>query len=177
MPSEKELKAAAKEGGKKGQDLAGMSDIGGIRFFTVAMEQCAGDFDLLYEAMANMNKEVDETAEERKGGAGELGKILLSENNDHVAVLCNVPQPLHEKLTPAEWMKSVLEAVGGEILTQDECNIKAIIKGDAEKQRFPLKLRETAISASFALLKSKMLILDDSDDDDTNYAEAAGIEW
>ena len=40
-------KAALKEGGKKGQDLAGMYDMGGMKFFHVAMEQCGGNVDLL----------------------------------------------------------------------------------------------------------------------------------
>ena len=44
--------------------------------------------------------------------------------------------------------------------------------------KFPLKLRDTAIAAGIALLKTKGLIpLNDSSDDDVNYAEAAGVEW
>lgn len=44
--------------------------------------------------------------------------------------------------------------------------------------KFPLKLRDTAIAAGIALLKTKGLIpLNDESDDDINYAEAAGVEW
>merc|ERR1719424_2603503 len=39
--------AATKEGGKKGQDLSGMCDLGGMKYFTVAMEKCQGRWDLL----------------------------------------------------------------------------------------------------------------------------------
>lgn len=37
-PTDKQIKKAFKEGGKKGQDLVGMADMGGMRFFCVVME-------------------------------------------------------------------------------------------------------------------------------------------
>ena len=49
--AEKEYKAALKEGGKKGQDLAGMHDLGGMIFFTVCLEQCKGDWNLMQAAI------------------------------------------------------------------------------------------------------------------------------
>jgi hypothetical protein len=41
-----------------------------------------------------MNVEVDEAAEERKGGAGHLGKMLLSAGDKQVAIVCHVPKAL-----------------------------------------------------------------------------------
>merc|ERR1719152_558324 len=64
----KEIKASAKEGGKKGQDLIGMCDIGGMKYFTVAMETCKGDWELLQAAMDAANKPVDPDGDDRKGG-------------------------------------------------------------------------------------------------------------
>ena len=52
---------ALKEGGKKGQDLIGMCDLGGMKYFTVAMEKCAGRWDLLEAAMKGACKIVDES--------------------------------------------------------------------------------------------------------------------
>lgn len=40
-------KAALKEGGKKGQDIAGMFETGGIKFYHLVMEKCGGDIELL----------------------------------------------------------------------------------------------------------------------------------
>ena len=46
------------------------------------------------------------------------------------------------------------------------------------QDRFPLKMRDVAISAGFGFLRDNQLVLDEeSDEDDVNYAEAAGIEW
>lgn len=51
IETEKDFKAAFKEGGKKGQDLAGMHDLGGMIFFTVCLEQCKGDWTLMQAAI------------------------------------------------------------------------------------------------------------------------------
>lgn len=91
--------------------MAGMSDLGGVKFFNLAVETPEGDIEvlelvmqgeqgagrcgallrhgssltpfvcchaLLSAATTGMNAEVDEAAEERKGGSGHLGKMLLS---------------------------------------------------------------------------------------------------
>merc|ERR1719231_1020201 len=58
---EKKMKAAIKEGGKKGQDLSGMHDLGGMSYFTVALEKCEGDWELMQAAMDGATKEVDES--------------------------------------------------------------------------------------------------------------------
>ena len=42
----KKNKASLKEGGKKGQDLSGMHDLGGMIFFTICLEQCKVDRNL-----------------------------------------------------------------------------------------------------------------------------------
>jgi hypothetical protein len=39
--------AAAAAGGKKGVDMVGMSDLGGVKFFNLAVETPAGDMELL----------------------------------------------------------------------------------------------------------------------------------
>ncbi|KAF5831683.1 hypothetical protein DUNSADRAFT_12737 [Dunaliella salina] len=103
-------KTALKEGGKKGQDLSGMAQMGGVTFFNVSAEEPNGDWKLLEKVMEGANAPVDETAEERKGGAG---------------------------------------------------------------------IRDEAITAGFQLFKAKGLVPAnaDSDSDDVNYAEAAGVEW
>lgn len=54
-----------------------------------------------------------------------------------------------------------------------------MVPGDAAAGRFPLKMRDECTAAGFTFLREKGLIPadDDSDDDDVNYAEAAGVEW
>lgn len=47
----KKMKAAVKEGGKKGVELAGCADMGGLEFFTTQIEKADGDLTLLKMAM------------------------------------------------------------------------------------------------------------------------------
>lgn len=47
MVDEKQLKAAKKEGGKKGVDAAGMSDLGGVKYFHITVDTPEGDVELL----------------------------------------------------------------------------------------------------------------------------------
>lgn len=67
------FQAAIKEGGKKGVDLAGVSAMGGVCFFNLAVDTPEGDIELLQSVIDGANAEVDESAEERKGGAGDIG--------------------------------------------------------------------------------------------------------
>jgi hypothetical protein len=54
----------------QGVDLDGVSALGGVLFFNIAVETPNGDFALLEKVLEGANTEVDESAEERKGGAG-----------------------------------------------------------------------------------------------------------
>lgn len=175
----KEIAAAYKEGGKKGQDLIGMADMGGIKFFNVAIDQAQGAWELLDETMKGANKEVDENAEERKGGAGDLGKILFSAGNDLI-MYAHCPKALaaEKGITLRAWVDAVNAAIAAEVIEESEEYIKSVAKGDPNADRFPLKMRDVAISAGFEFLRANQLVLDEeSDEDDVNYAEAAGIEW
>lgn len=62
----------------------GMSDMGGVKHFNIAVQTPNGDLELMKELMAGANKEVDESAEERKGGAGGIGKCFYSAGDDQV---------------------------------------------------------------------------------------------
>lgn len=181
---EKKQKAAIKEGGKKGQDLIGMCDLGGMKYFTVAMEKCEGRWDLLEAAMGGACKEVDEGGDDRKGGAGGLGVCFMScdEKND-CKMLMHVPKELQSTLSIEEWAKTMVEdpAVLGEIVSvsDDGETLKAIAKTNVDKQLFPLKQRDAAINASFAMLRKKGLVADDDSDEDDfgDMYENAGVEW
>lgn len=177
MVDEKQKKAAIKEGGKKGVDLAGVSSLGGVSFFNIAVDTPEGDLELLRAVLEGANTEVDESAEERKGGAGDIGKMFYSAGDKQLAIIGHVPKALQEKLTLADWIDAVLKPIGGKVLTTTEEVCEAVAEGNAEEGKFPLKMRDEAIAAGFALLRSKGLVIDDDSDDDVNYAEAAGVEW
>ena len=62
--------------------------MGGVLFFNIAVEVPNGDFALLEKVLEGANTEVDEAAEERKGGAGCVGWI--SDRLDH----CHLSVPI-----------------------------------------------------------------------------------
>jgi hypothetical protein len=168
MVDDKVKKAAIKEGGKKGVDMAGMSDLGGVKFFNLAVETPEGDIDVLELVLQGMNAEVDEAAEERKGGSGHLGKMLLSAGNTKVAFICHVPKALQEATTGfsiKEWAEAVAKAGNAQITEETEELIKIVGEGDSTKELFPLKMRDAAQAAGFAYIKSKGLIPEDDSDD------------
>jgi hypothetical protein len=177
--------AAAKEGGKKGQDLAGMCDIGGMKYFTVSMEQCQGDWELLELAMAGANKEVDPEGDDRKGGAGHLAKCFFSctEDGADCKFLVHMNADLQGDLSIKEWVSVMIAdpEVCGEIIEESADTIKAIArKGAQGKELFPLKQRDAAINASFRMLREKKLVAEQSSGSEVDMGElAAGadFEW
>jgi len=107
----KKLKAVFKEGGKKGQDIAGIATFGQL-FATCDMEEPKGDLELLKHCLAGANKVPDADADDLKGGAAEYGKFFFSSTDDKVAMICHVPKELASKLSAAEWVDHTLKAVG-----------------------------------------------------------------
>merc|ERR1712146_34910 len=144
-------------------DLIGMCDIGGMKYFTVAMETCKGDWELLQAAMDAANKPVDPDGDDRKGGAGELGKCFLScDEKAYVAMLMHMPKDKQGDLSLKEWAETMINSpdVRGEIIyeSEDGSTIKAIAKQNKE--------HDAAINASFRMLKEKKLVADDDSESD-----------
>jgi hypothetical protein len=178
--TDKQIKAAIKEGGKKGQDLSGLYDMGGISFFHVAMEKCEGNIDLLTMCMDGANKKVEDGAEERKGGADHLGKFFLSADVEQLAMVLNVPECQSQKMDINEWFDRCTAGMGPvEVVEKSATIIKAIAKKNEELEKFPLKMRDEAIGLGFAFLREKGLVPDDDSESDLDgdaFADA-GIEW
>ena len=74
-----------------------MSDMGGVKYFNIAVDTPEGDLELLKKVLEGANKEVDEGAEERKGGAGKLGKCFFSAGQEWVCSLAFMPSRLCDK--------------------------------------------------------------------------------
>merc|ERR1712137_979231 len=80
-------KKVIKEGGKRGVEIEGAADMGGLQFFCTQVECPDGDLDLLVESMTAMNAKSDPTEEERKGGSGHIGKMIFSAGVEQLAVV------------------------------------------------------------------------------------------
>ena len=66
-----------KEGGKKGVEIEGAAEMGGLDFLCTTIESPEGDRSLLLTAMQAMNANADPLAEERKGCSGFVGKMIF----------------------------------------------------------------------------------------------------
>eukprot|EP00192_Tetraselmis_astigmatica_P020563 CAMPEP_0117670452 /NCGR_PEP_ID=MMETSP0804-20121206/12761_1 /TAXON_ID=1074897 /ORGANISM="Tetraselmis astigmatica, Strain CCMP880" /LENGTH=185 /DNA_ID=CAMNT_0005478753 /DNA_START=82 /DNA_END=639 /DNA_ORIENTATION=+ len=172
----KRVKACIKEGGKKGVDLNGTQALGGVSFFNVSMDAAEGELAYLEKTMEGANAEVDESAEERKGGAGDIGKVFLSAGNKTLAIIGHLPATLSQEkgIKLADWMAAVLKPVphivgtkAGESIVGEGDYVKVVIAQDKDAGVFPLKLRDECIAGGVTFLKENNLLpAEDSDDDD-----------
>merc|ERR1719436_2133559 len=111
----KKLKKVIKEGGKRGVEIDGAADMGGLQFFCTSVDEPEGDLELLKTCMDAMNAESDPTEEERKGGSGRIGKMIFSAGDHQLAILAYVPDALKDSIDATEWLKKVLDLFGGEV--------------------------------------------------------------
>merc|ERR1711972_421869 len=139
---------------------------------TPAATEPNGDVDMLYESMRAMNERSDPGEEERKGGSGRIGKMIISKDQEDskLAMVAYCPPAKQGTLTADVWMKDILsELGGGEYLFGDATTAKALLVNDAEKEFYVLKLKDNAITFSINYLKKKGLFPDGNDDDDDDY--------
>ena len=139
--AEKLRAKCVKEGGKKGVEIEGAADMGGLEFFCTTMEFPDGDVELLQLAMTvrpwatpsprtlpactpcsltlfapqAMNAQPDEGAEDRKGCSGRVGKMIFSAGVKQLAAVAYVPEAFEDKVPIREWCDHVCAAVAGEV--------------------------------------------------------------
>lgn len=65
-----------------------MRDMGGVKHFNVSVDTPNGSIELIKLVLEGANKEVEEGSEERKGGAGDIGKCFYSAG-DHAVRTVN----------------------------------------------------------------------------------------
>lgn len=154
-----------KEGGKKAQDLAGMRDLGGVSYFHVSIDEPKADWELLEACMKAMNAPCPEDADERRGGADEIGKVLMSFKDEYLALYMHVPSNL-EACNIDEWFAACVEGYEVQRLEAPENYIKAQINANPDKNVFPIKVKDDCINNGYKFLCSKSLVRPDDDDED-----------
>jgi len=178
----KKLAGVVKEGGKKGVEIEGAADMGGLAFFCTTLFEPDGDLELLEKGFAGMNAEIDEEAEERRGGAGNLGKMVFSAGPEFLQIVCNVPVELQEDkevnglmrkaMNAKVWVEYVLSKFAKEspgLVCGEGSDIsyaKASIPKNQDIGFFPLKIKDDAMSFAYELLRNNNCIqLNDSSDE------------
>ena len=158
--------------------------MGGVKFFTVSVETPEADKDLMYAVLSGMNMDVDPEAGELKGGAKELGKLIMSYNKDTLAMLCHVPHAIKEKLSAGDWIAAVMLIMGGKITeikeVDDGKTIYVEVPADTANDKFGIKMRDEASGVSYATLVKAGLVADEDSDDEFDINECDGMdemEW
>jgi hypothetical protein len=166
----KKLKKVIKEGGKRGVEIEGAADMGGLQFFCTSVDEPEGDMKLLVECLAAMNFKSDPTEEERKGGSGHIGKMVFTAGVDHLGIAAYVPEAKQSELSCKEWLDKVLSIFpGGKMIDEAADVCTGTIAADGEKNIFPLKIREALILEANNFLRKKGLFPEDDGDDDDEY--------
>jgi len=160
------LKKVIKEGGKRGVEIEGAADMGGLQFFCTSVDLPQGDLDLLVESMKAMNIKSDPTEEERKGGSGHIGKMIFSAGTEQLAVVAYVPEEKQKDLSCSEWIKAVLGSQGGKVKSESKDVCAGFVTTNSDKGIFPLKIREPMILEANNFLRKKGLFPEDDSDDD-----------
>jgi len=164
------IKKVVKEGGKRGVEIEGAADMGGLTFFCTSVDEPNGDLDLLDMCMEAMNAKSDPTEEERKGGSGHIGKMLFSAGDKQLAVCAYVPKAKKGECDAKEWLQKVLDLHGGEMSPgSTDLYAKGFVLADSDKNKFPLKMKEPSITEAITFLKKKGLFPDKDDDSDEDF--------
>jgi len=173
-PSDPEADAKAlfkkvwKEGGKRGVEIEGAADMGGLQFFCTNMELPNGDEKLLVKSMEAMNEKSDPTEEERKGGSGAIGKMIFSAGEKQLAIVAYVPEANQGELSCKEWLEKVLasQPVGAKVVSSSNDICVGTVQTNGDKNIFPLKIREPMLLEANNFLRAKGLFPQDSGSDD-----------
>jgi len=162
----KQLKKVIKEGGKRGVEIEGAADMGGLQYFCTSMDEPGGDLEFLEASMTAMNAESDPTEEERKGGSGKIGKMLFSAGDAQLAIMAYVPKDLQSANDASVWLKHVLGMFSGDFVKGDKGLATGKVVANGDKGIFPLKVKEPGITEAINFLKKKGLFPDKDDSDD-----------
>merc|ERR1719162_556812 len=107
------MKKVLKEGGKRGVEIEGAADMGGVTFFCTKVLEPAGDLDMLVESVKAMNAKSDPSEEERKGGSGKIGKTVWSmADYNNLCIVSYVPKEEQKHLTATEWLDDIKLMIG-----------------------------------------------------------------
>jgi len=160
------LKKVLKEGGKRGVEIEGAADMGGLQFFCTSVDEPQGDLDLLVKSVGAMNEKSDPTEEERKGGSGAIGKMVFSAGADQLAIVAYVPEDKQGALVCEEWLQKLVGMWdGGKVVTSGKDICTGAIPTNGEKNIFPLKIRESLILEANNFLRKLGLFPEDNGDD------------
>ncbi|GHP05698.1 hypothetical protein PPROV_000444800 [Pycnococcus provasolii] len=168
------IKDVTKEGGKKGVEIEGAADMGGLEFFCTTMEKPDGELKFLKMSMEAMNEVPDPDGEERRGGSGHVGKMLFSAGTEAMSMVAYVPKDKQNRINATEWLKSVCGDAGvkGELQAGGDAGLAtAIAKANPDAGMFTIKMKDAAMAHGFSYLRERGCFPEDTGDDDDDDGE------
>merc|ERR1711939_995323 len=130
------LKKTIKEGGKRGVEIEGAADMGGLKFFCTSVDEPVGDLEMLVESMNAMNVDCKPDEEERKGCSGHVGKMIFSAGEKQLAIVAYVPAAQEKELDGKVWIEHVLKSQGGKFLEKKGNLCTGKVDANADKGIF-----------------------------------------
>lgn len=126
--------------------------------------------------MKGANTPVDPNAEERKGGAGGIGKAFLSAGVDKLCIYLHVPENLAKEVDINEWFQVLVKSAKATVIQEPKDGFAKAetLKAD---EVFPLKLRDEAIGQGFHFLRSKKLVPQEESSEDEKGSFEENYEW
>jgi hypothetical protein len=115
----KKLAKVIKEGGKRGVEIEGAADMGGLQFFCTKVDEPEGNVDLLIRCVEAMNAQADPEDEERKGCSGHIGKMVFSCDDVRLIFAAYVPEDKQKEITGIEWVNHVAGLYQGTFVKGD----------------------------------------------------------
>ena len=154
-----------------------------------------GDMADLEMAFASMNATPPEDPEEeRRGGAGHVGKMVFSAGVDALQIVCNVPEdlqvdkeqddaPTRKAVFAAEWVQSVLDRFAKEspgLIADSTSNTgyaKATIPANKDLGFFPLKFKDDAMSYAYTHLRERNCFKEDASSEGEIYGDFEDCDY
>ncbi|GHP08052.1 hypothetical protein PPROV_000679400 [Pycnococcus provasolii] len=168
------IKDVTKEGGKKGVEIEGAADMGGLEFFCTTMEKPDGEVKYLKMSMDAMNEVPDPDGEERRGGSGHVGKMIFSAGTEAMSMVAYVPKDKQDRINATEWLKSVCGDAGvkGELQAGGDAGLAtAVAKANPDAGMFTIKMKDAAMAHGFSYLRERGCFPEDTGDDDDDDGE------
>lgn len=153
-PEERKCRKVFAEATQRSREIHTASNIHGVHFFCTALLEPDGDVYLLEKCLDTMQTT-----------SGDVGKMLFSASCDQLAVVALVPDTLTLLLDCREWLRSVVDAIGGETLECSTMRCRAVLRADPQHDIYPLKVRDLGINVAIQFLRSKGLLPVDEDED------------
>lgn len=164
-------------------EIEGAHDMGGTKFFPTKVLEPEDDIEMLIECVKAMNVKCDPSEEERKGGSGMVGKLVISlpkKEENKLAICCYVP-PSFSTFSAQTWLEELLKKL--EIPSDNSGDFKwhvsnpvysaILVENNPDKNVFCVKIRDYVIQRSNDVLIARELIppFDDDSDSDVIYGD------